>query len=65
MRKKQKVADMADEVQARQARTRAERTGESFEEALKAVLETKASSAAPGAARRACSGGAAAQPRVR
>jgi hypothetical protein len=42
VRKKQKVADMADEVQARQARSRAERTGESFEEALKAVLETKA-----------------------
>ncbi len=42
VRKKQKVADMADEVLARQARTRAERTGESFEEALKVVLETEA-----------------------
>ena len=42
MRKKQKVAEMADEVLARQARTRAERTGESFEEALKVVLETEA-----------------------
>ena len=42
VRKKQKVAEMADEVLARQARTRAERTGESFEEALKVVLETEA-----------------------
>ncbi len=42
VRKKQKVAEMADEVLARQARTRAERTGESLEEALKVVLETEA-----------------------
>ncbi len=42
LRKKQKVADMADEVLARQARARAERTGEPFDEALKAVLETEA-----------------------
>ena len=42
VRKKQKVADMADEVLARQARVRAERTGEPFDEALKAVLETEA-----------------------
>ncbi len=42
VRKKQKVAEMADEVLARQARTCAERTGEPFEEALKAVLETEA-----------------------
>ena len=42
MRKKQKVSEMADEVLARQARNRAERTGESFEEALKVVLETEA-----------------------
>jgi hypothetical protein len=42
VRKKQKVAEMADEVLARQARTRAERTGESFEEALKGVLDTEA-----------------------
>ena len=42
MRKKQKVADMAEEVLSRQARARAERTGESLEEALKAVLETEA-----------------------
>jgi hypothetical protein len=42
VRKKQKVAEMADEVLARQARTRAERTGESFEEALKVVFEPEA-----------------------
>jgi hypothetical protein len=42
MKKKQSVADMADEVLARQARARAERTGEPFEEALEAVLETEA-----------------------
>ncbi len=42
MRKKQKVAEMADEVLARQARTRAARTGESLEDALKAVMGTEA-----------------------
>ena len=42
MKKKQRVAEMADEVLARQARVRAERTGESFEEALKAVRKTEA-----------------------
>jgi hypothetical protein len=42
MKKRQTVADMADEVLARQARARAERTGESFEEALKAVRNTEA-----------------------
>ena len=42
MKKKQRVAEMADEVLARQARARAERTGESFEEALKAVRKTEA-----------------------
>jgi hypothetical protein len=42
MRKKQKVGDMAEEVLARQARTRADRTGEPFEDALGAVLETEA-----------------------
>ena len=42
MRKKQKVADMAEEVLARQAPSRAERTGESFEDALQAVLDTDA-----------------------
>jgi hypothetical protein len=42
MKKNQRVANMADEVLARQARARAERTGEAFEEALKAVLETEA-----------------------
>ncbi len=42
MRKKQKVADMADEVLARQARARADRTGEPFGEALRAVMGTEA-----------------------
>ena len=42
MKKKQRVAEMADEVLARQARARAERTGEPFEEALKAVGNTEA-----------------------
>ena len=42
MKKKQRVAEMADEVLTRQARARAKRTGESFEEALKAVRKTEA-----------------------
>lgn len=42
MQQNQTVADMAVDVLARQAGTRATRTGESFEEALKAVLETEA-----------------------
>jgi hypothetical protein len=42
MKKKQRVAEMADEVLARQARVRAERTGEPFEVALKAVRKTEA-----------------------
>jgi hypothetical protein len=42
MKKRQRVGDMADQVLARQARARAERTGESFEEALKAVRNTEA-----------------------
>jgi hypothetical protein len=42
MKKKQRVGAMADEVLARQARARAERTGEPFEEALKAVRNTEA-----------------------
>ena len=42
IKKKQRVAEMADEVLARQARARAERTGEPFEEALKAVRNTEA-----------------------
>ncbi len=42
MKKKQRVAEMADEVLARQARVRAERTGEPFEEALTAVGKTEA-----------------------
>jgi hypothetical protein len=42
MKKRQRVGAMADEVLARQARARAERTGQSFEEALKAVRNTEA-----------------------
>lgn len=42
MKKNQRVSDMAVNVLARQAGTRATRTGETFEEALKAVLETEA-----------------------
>jgi hypothetical protein len=42
MHKNQRVADMAIDVLARQAGSRAKRTGEPFEEALKAVLETEA-----------------------
>jgi hypothetical protein len=42
MHKNQRVTDMAVDVLARQAGTRAKRTGEPFEEALKAVLQTEA-----------------------
>jgi hypothetical protein len=42
VRKNQRVANMADEVLARQARERARRTGEPFEEALEAVRKTEA-----------------------
>ncbi len=42
MHEKQQVAAMANEVLARQARARVERTGASFEEELKAGLETEA-----------------------
>ena len=42
MHDNQRVTAMADEVLARQARARAERTGESFEDALKVVLKTEA-----------------------
>ncbi len=42
LQEKQRVADMATAVLTRQAETRAERTGEPFEEALEAVLETEA-----------------------
>ena len=42
MQKNQRVADMAVEVLTRQAGARAERTGEAFEVALKAVVETEA-----------------------
>jgi hypothetical protein len=42
MQEKQRVAHMAVEVLARQAEARAKRTGETLEEAQKAVLETEA-----------------------
>jgi hypothetical protein len=42
MHRNQRVADMADEVLARQSVARAKRTGEPFDQALKAVLETEA-----------------------
>src|SRR5919112_3216349 len=42
MQQNQSVSEMATEVLARQAGARARRTGESLEEALKAVLETEA-----------------------
>jgi hypothetical protein len=42
MQKNQRVAGMAVDVLARQAGARAQRTGEPFEEALEAVLETEA-----------------------
>src|SRR5215207_11619733 len=42
MQEKQRVADMAVKVLARQAEARAEWTEEPIEEALKAVLETEA-----------------------
>jgi hypothetical protein len=42
MRNNQRVADMADEVLARQARDRAKRIGEPFEQALGTVLGTEA-----------------------
>src|SRR3712207_8051942 len=42
MQKNQRVTDMAVDVLARQAGVHAKRTGEPFEESLKAVLETEA-----------------------
>ena len=42
MQKNQRVAGMAVDVLARQAGARAQRTGEPFEEALEAVLQTEA-----------------------
>jgi hypothetical protein len=42
MCKNQRVADMVEEVLERQARDRAERTGEPLEDAFEAVLETEA-----------------------
>src|SRR5918999_5072232 len=42
MQKNQSVSEMATEVLARQAGARAKQTGESLEEALRAVLQTEA-----------------------
>ena len=42
MHEDQSVEEMANEVLRRQAKARAERTGEPFEEALAAVLDTEA-----------------------
>ena len=50
MHTKQIVVDMADEVLTRQATARARRSGETFEEALGAVLRTKAGWPATGVA---------------
>ena len=44
MHKEQRVSDMVDEVLARQAKARVERTGESFEDALEAVMESEVGS---------------------
>src|SRR5215217_1858251 len=42
MQENQRVADMAIDVLARQAEARTQRTGEAFEKALEAVLQTEA-----------------------
>ena len=42
MHAEQIVADMADEVLARQAQAHAKQTGEAFEDALESVLKTEA-----------------------
>ncbi len=42
MRDDQSVAEMANEVLMRQAKARADRTGEPIEEAMEAVLDTEA-----------------------
>lgn len=42
MRKKQKVAEMAEEVLERQARDHADRTGQPIEEAFETILKTEA-----------------------
>ncbi len=42
MHQNQNVSDMTNETLARQAKARAERTGEPLEEALSAVLKTEA-----------------------
>ena len=42
MREDQSVAEMANEVLMRQAKVRADRTGEPIEEAMETVLDTEA-----------------------
>lgn len=42
MRENQQVAEMADEILARQTRDRVRRTGEPYEQALEAILQTEA-----------------------
>src|SRR3954465_2211578 len=42
MHEDQRVADMANEVLARQAQAHAKQTGEAFEDALESVLKTEA-----------------------
>ncbi len=42
MHKNQRVAEMVNEVLARQAEAYAQRTGETFEDALESVLKTEA-----------------------
>ena len=42
MHKTQRVAEMANEVLARQAQAHAKQTGEAFDDALKSVLQTEA-----------------------
>ncbi len=42
MQKNQRVADMAVEILTRQAETRAQQTGEAFEDAFESVLKTEA-----------------------
>jgi hypothetical protein len=41
MRENQQVAEMADEILARQTRDRVRRTGEPYEQALEAILQTE------------------------
>ena len=56
MHEDQRVADMANEVLARQAQAHAKQTGEAFEDALESVLKTEAGRLAWEAARWAARG---------